>query len=495
MTTHTFSGFRISDDGFGNPTLNPTTMTMVTSDTFFFRYSMDNPVDNDFSDITVNPSIGRLHYTAMNGTRFDLTGTASVGELAWGDNKKTMLLRVEGLIPGTTDYFVMAGAALPDFATGADAEAFLAGVDGVNSVITGYINPVRPNANITMSRFTSITNTTQDDTFIAVPGLDDWSANELKSGAGNDNIIGASGNDKIDAGTGDDYVEGRGGNDSINGFDGNDEIYGGNGDDSIAGGKGNDSLYGGAGKDNIRGGDGDDLIDGGDGDDRLDGDTGNDSMFGGAGNDVMFGGDGRDLMEGDAGDDRMSGGKGNDTMRGGAGNDTVNGGTGNDLLEGDDGDDLIIGGAGNDQMFGGTGNDRLNGGNGNDLMDGGAGADTLNGGGGNDTLDGGDGDDVLIGGAGADRFIGGAGDDTMTGGKGADVFVFADGFGEDVITDFKSGEDLIEIGAFAGADAAEILALGVQEGRDVVFDFGADGMLTLARVSLEALQESDFLIV
>ncbi|MFN3642346.1 MAG: hypothetical protein ACK4TB_05400 [Gemmobacter sp.] len=49
------------DDGFGNPILNPTTMTMVTPDTFFFRYSMNNPVDNDFSDITVNPSSGRLH--------------------------------------------------------------------------------------------------------------------------------------------------------------------------------------------------------------------------------------------------------------------------------------------------------------------------------------------------------------------------------------------------------------------------------------------------
>ncbi|MFN3642345.1 MAG: calcium-binding protein [Gemmobacter sp.] len=164
-------------------------------------------------------------------------------------------------------------------------------------------------------------------------------------------------------------------------------------------------------------------------------------------------------------------------------------------MAGGKGNDSICGGDGDDFIEGGTGNDRLNGGNGNDLMEGGTGADTLNGGGGNDTLDGGDGDDLLIGGAGADRFVGGAGDDTMTGGKGADVFVFAEGFGEDVITDFKSGEDLIEIGAFAGADAAEILALGVQEGRDVVFDFGADGMLTLARVSLEALQESDFLIV
>jgi hypothetical protein len=67
---------------------------------------------------------------------------------------------------------------------------------------------------------------------------------------------------------------------------------------------------------------------------------------------------------------------------------------------------------------------------GNDSLDGGAGNDTISGDGGNDSID---------GGTGHDSGDGGTGDDTVAGGDGDDVFVFEAGDGDDVITDFNTG--------------------------------------------------------
>jgi Ca2+-binding RTX toxin-like protein len=79
---------------------------------------------------------------------------------------------------------------------------------------------------------------------------------------------------------------------------------------------------------------------------------------------------------------------------------------------------------------------------------GGAGANTFTGGAGNDTLDGGSGNDTLAGGIGADR---------LTGGSGSDHFLFSaasdSGIGagnRDVITDFATSGDRINLSAFAG---------------------------------------------
>ncbi|MFK4985391.1 M10 family metallopeptidase C-terminal domain-containing protein, partial [Klebsiella pneumoniae] len=56
------------------------------------------------------------------------------------------------------------------------------------------------------------------------------------------------------------------------------------------------------------------------------------------------------------------------------------------------------------------------------------------------------GNDTLIGGAGADVFYGGSGDDTMTGGGGPDRFVLdQQQSGNDVVTDFKLGQDRIDV--------------------------------------------------
>ncbi|MFO1190532.1 MAG: hypothetical protein U1E97_13390, partial [Alphaproteobacteria bacterium] len=61
---------------------------------------------------------------------------------------------------------------------------------------------------------------------------------------------------------------------------------------------------------------------------------------------------------------------------------------------------------------------------------------------GDDAISGGDGNDKISGGAGGDYIYGGKGNDTMSGGAGTDIFLYeqADGAGNDVITDWDSGD-------------------------------------------------------
>ena len=58
---------------------------------------------------------------------------------------------------------------------------------------------------------------------------------------------------------------------------------------------------------------------------------------------------------------------------------------------------------------------------------------------------GGTGKDTIDGGKGADILIGGKGNDLLTGGNGADVFYFGGADGNDMITDYTAGEDIISV--------------------------------------------------
>ncbi len=301
----------------------------------------------------------------------------------------------------------------------------------------------------------------------------------------------------------------------IEGSAGNDILDGGSSGDTVIGLGGDDWLDGKSGNDTLRGNDGNDTLWGETGNDLLEGGNGNDLLRGGAFQDLLWGENGHDEIHGDAGFDILRGGAGNDTAYGGFQHDTLWGGTGNDRLYADGGNDVAYGEAGNDMLRGGEGHDQLYGGAGHDTLIGGGQNDTLVGGGGddilrgawqNDDLYGRDGDDQLFGGSDADRLYGdeGAdtlwgenGNDTLTGGAGADVFVFTDGFGRDVITDFDvtaAAEKIDLSGLSAITNFADLAANHLsQAGGNAVIETPGGHRITLLGVGTGELGADDFI--
>jgi Ca2+-binding RTX toxin-like protein len=393
----------------------------------------------------------------------------------------------------------------------------------------------------------------------------------IDTGAGNDTVDGGAGADSILGGLGDDSLSGGLGNDSIDAGDGNDTINDFIGTNALKGGLGADTI---TGSGTMTGGAGDDLLIAGeyfsgdtyifnlgDGKDTIaeygasnalgiPGPGMDDTLQFGAGivaatvslsrsgNDLVFAvntsdqvtmkdwylsgigsGYGYRFLEkvqfadgtiwttdtiramaipasGTAGADSILGWDGKDVIDGGAGNDTIDGGAGADTLTGFDGFDLIYGGDGDDNINGGLNGDTLYGGNGNDFIGGGQGLDRIDGGEGNDTI------------------IGGLGTDTLTGGSGADRFSFKhalDGVTNiDTITDYTSGQDVIELSAsiftaFSGQIGSYVApsAYLTYNSATGVLAYDADGagagapitFAILGTVGHPTLLGSDFLIV
>lgn len=516
MTTHTFSGFRVTTSGSTVTGVATSSMTWATTENFRFQYNMDAAAAGSMSSITLDlPSTSKLYAAVINSSlRVNLDTTASIGQWAWGAVNETTVMAIQ-TAPGVVHYYAMAGDPLPSITSVSAYNAFLASVTGTTSIIAG-LDEFGPRAALQvlhdMSKQLSYTGSVQNDAITLLDGIDDYSTRPLRTGLGNDTITGTSGADWLEGGENNDSIVGNAGNDELRGNDGFDVIFGGHGNDTIEGGKGTDTLYGGDGDDRITGGDAADLIYGGigldniiggsgndamfgeDGNDTISGQAGDDSIEGGNGNDLMYGGSGFDFLSGGAGDDDLRGGSRDDTLNGGDGADTVDGGIGADLMTGDAGADVMSGGSGNDTMDGGADNDSLFGGSGDDLMAGGDGDDMLDGDGGNDTLEGGAGIDQLRGGVGNDILDGGEGDDALYGGRDADAFVFQGTVGADVVWDFTSvqGDTLVFEDAF-GADAAAIFALAAQEGSHVVFDLGAAGSVTVRNTTL-ALVENQIVV-
>ncbi len=240
--------------------------------------------------------------------------------------------------------------------------------------------------------------------------------------------------------------------------------------ENLISGSGNDVITGNdlASGNTIFAGQGNDVVNSGGGTDRV---------FGGQGNDLIRGGDGNDTLHGEAGADRMFGEAGDDHMRGGWMGDWMYGGADNDLIQGEEGNDHLFGGRGNDQMFGGIGNDTLFGADDNDFLSGGVGNDRLFGENGNDFLS------------------GDAGNDTMTGGANSDRFIFRDGFGLDVITDFEVNNALERIdlrNVAAITDQADLFANHMfQVGSDVEIRDLLGNVITVQNVTLADLQNGD----
>ena len=205
--------------------------------------------------------------------------------------------------------------------------------------------------------------------------------------------------------------------------------------------------------------------------------TGTDDM------DLLFGTNSGETIDVGGSDDMVFAGGGDDTIRGGEGSDWLFGDAGNDSIEGGEGSDILVGGDGNDTIEGGEGHDWLWG----DLGDGDGGDDSLDGGSGHDVLFGGSGSDTLDGGEGSDWLSGGTGDDMLTGGAGADTFSFEIDNGNDIVTDFANGEDLIDLREFTEITSFADLTI-TSDGDDVVIDLSDYGGGT---VRLENVSESD----
>ncbi|NIZ00399.1 hypothetical protein HCZ99_01975 [Thalassospira lucentensis] len=108
---------------------------------------------------------------------------------------------------------------------------------------------------------------------------------------------------------------------------------------------------------------------------------------------------------------------------------------------------------------------------------------TLDGGDGNDTLWSNAGDDVLLGGAGNDHLYGSAGNDTLTGGTGWDEFQIGKADGHDIITDFKSGEDIIDLSEWNYSNFNQVQNdMHIDNTGNVVIDLGNDASVTLMGV-------------
>lgn len=108
----------------------------------------------------------------------------------------------------------------------------------------------------------------------------------------------------------------------------------------------------------------------------------------------------------------------------------------------------------------------------------------------NDRMIGSAGDDRLQAGAGADFLHDGAGQDVMVGGAGADVFVMAQDAQRDSITDYQSGEDLVDLSAWGRIYSHTVLSIeATATGAQISY---GDETLVLIAANGESLAASGF---
>lgn len=249
-----------------------------------------------------------------------------------------------------------------------------------------------------------------------------------------ENAIGGDGDDRIFGNAGANQLTGNAGNDWINGFAGADTLFGGAGSDTLVGGDGRDTYW---------------VDDPGDwlveinpapagGVDTvyssLSGTTLGTNIENGH---ILLAGSAD--LSGNALDNRLFAGPGDNQINGYEGSDTVSyvhgmvGGNGVVIDLGLVGKQDTAGSGfdtltGIENLIGTQHRDRLSGNDEDNRLAGAAGNDTLSGGAGDDLLAGGGGTDVLTGGAGADTFL-----------------FFTTNTGIDVLTDFTSGVDQVQV--------------------------------------------------
>ena len=101
---------------------------------------------------------------------------------------------------------------------------------------------------------------------------------------------------------------------------------------------------------------------------------------------------------------------------------------------------------------------------------------------------------VLTAGSGDDVLQGFAGNDTLGGGGGADRFVFDHGTGQDMVGDFVSGTDKLDLSAFGFANFAAVQAATHDVGGNAVIDLGGGDSVTLSGFLTAELQSGDVIL-
>ncbi len=104
-----------------------------------------------------------------------------------------------------------------------------------------------------------------------------------------------------------------------------------------------------------------------------------------------------------------------------------------------------------------------------------------------------DGSEAFDAGAGNDLLNGGGGDDTLTGGDGADVFAFSTGSGFDEITDFESGQDLIDLSGYGVTSLSEVEVTFDAVGATIDLDGPANDVDAITLLGVGALGVDDFI--
>ena len=269
------------------------------------------------------------------------------------------------------------------------------------------------------------------------------------------------------------------GNDTLVGSDLNNTLFSQAGNDILVGGKGNDYLDGGTGKDTVdysyvTSGIGlninlalntasDIAID-------TEKQIGNDQVFnienviGTSFADSIIGNNQDNILTGNAGNDFLEGKEGNDTLLGGTGDDTLKGGAGDDTFDGGDGIDTVD--------YSDVTNENL-------IIDlNSQGEKTISINEGKDTFIsiegaiGGQGNDILIGTSGANTLIGGAGSDTILGNGSSSGIDYIDGGINDIgagdLVSFASTNKNIKVDLSFNVGANENVAQNTGDGNLII---------------------------
>lgn len=141
---------------------------------------------------------------------------------------------------------------------------------------------------------------------------------------------------------------------------------------------------------------------------------------------------------------------------------SIEGDNNGNLLTGTKTDDYIDGGNGNDILLGKGGEDVIVGGNGNDIIDGGK----------------------RIGGYTSDFDL----DDELWGGNGSDTFIYAEGYGRDVIFDYQLAVDVIAVSDLAD----QFSQLDIVNDPDI---FAPRGITEVAKISFIGGDPNDFILL